>query len=974
MLLKITTINSEDGLPNEQIHAVDQDHLGRLWMASPTGLSRYNGSQIKIFGNNSELDCIGLRTVRIDADEKVWVGTDRGLEVINLAGKKKHWTNQLDWQFGIAESILCLDAVVWVGTSFGLLKLQEEKENNELQITYKEELGLVRSIIQKDESNLLVASTQYGLIEHNGTNWKKLNEDVLPNGDAIICMAITKTKDILVGTTNGLFVLDEEGMLKQHFTLSMQQNKVSAIAIADDEWWIGMGHSLILAKWINNEIKIVEAENLNTTINELFVDKKNNVWIATNNLGLKKVSCLRKALYQIDCGKEAAAFSIKRLQSKNLLHIGGDGFFINVSPTAEINQHDVYENFHALHGIVWDTSLDPIDHTLVWIATDDGLFFSKKNAAPERYSDPNKIITSPNRVLLTRGDEVWLGTIGGLYKIKNSIAEEVFAADGSRFGYVYTLSLDQHNKLWVGTLGKGLWIESENGLVPFTNELLTPFGNTYAISKNEAHQTLVIQEDRLLIVDENLETHLVLSENPVAGWTAIWINKTTIATGSNNGVLLVDAETCKVIQRINPILGKSAWQFTSTRSLFFDGVNKLYCAINQGLFVVDIKKFNAYLPPPTIYCENVDWQNVSPKLTDSVYDLSPGKWSVAVSVFTNWLVDDDQIQFRFKLVGFEETWSGLSDLPLIKYNSLPIGRYDVQCQVYSPLTGFSSPQKVLTLNVASNIWRIGLSSVTNLFSSVNERFYRAKLRNKILRERNVELESEVNERKRIENALLSSREGLRELASRQEKIREEERLRMSREIHDELGQLLTGIKLSIAWLKRKALPAEKNVEEKYEETLQMADEIAKAVRRISTELRPPILDSFGIVAALEWQTKEFEKRNEISIDFFTNCPDLELDPDTSIVLFRIFQETLTNVSKYAEAKLVNASVEMENEKIVMRIRDDGKGFLATEVVNKETLGILGMRERALTIGADYIINSSPGKGTSTEVIFPLHKN
>jgi signal transduction histidine kinase len=134
------------------------------------------------------------------------------------------------------------------------------------------------------------------------------------------------------------------------------------------------------------------------------------------------------------------------------------------------------------------------------------------------------------------------------------------------------------------------------------------------------------------------------------------------------------------------------------------------------------------------------------------------------------------------------------------------------------------------------------------------------------------------------------------------------------------------------------------------------------------------LDSFGIVAALEWQTKEFEKRSEISIDFFTNCPDLELDPDTSIVLFRIFQETLTNVSKYAEAHLVNASVELENENLVMRIRDDGKGFIVSEIEHKETLGIMGMQERALMIGADYKINSSPGKGTATEVIFPLQKN
>jgi signal transduction histidine kinase len=500
---------------------------------------------------------------------------------------------------------------------------------------------------------------------------------------------------------------------------------------------------------------------------------------------------------------------------------------------------------------------------------------------------------------------------------------------------------------------------------------LTAFGNTYSIVTNNSGETLVIQEERLLVGDKNLNFRLVVKENPIAGWAAVWINKTTIATGSNNGILLIDTETSRIIQQINPHLGKSSWQFTSTRSLYFDGADKLYCGINSGLFIADIKKFEKYLTPPKVYLEGAEWHNVSPEIKGNNYKLNPGKWSVSVSVFTNWLVDEDQVRFRFKLVGFDETWSEPVTAPVIRYNSLPPGNYQLQCQVFTPLSGFSSSESLLSINVSGTLWHISFSPFVNIFTFIKEKFSGSAFRNKSLRERNAELETEIYERKQVENALLKSREELRQLTFRQEKIREEERLRMSREVHDELGQSLTGIKMGIAWLKRKVQPVDESVDEKFTETMQLVDETTKTVRRISTELRPGILDSFGIVAALEWQATEFEKRSGIKIDFYTNCAELNLDSGKSIVLFRIFQETLTNISRYAEATLVNVSIENKNEHLFMRISDNGKGFVTHEIEDKKTLGILGMKERAFMIGADYTIISSPGKGAATEVQFSL---
>jgi signal transduction histidine kinase/ligand-binding sensor domain-containing protein len=969
MLLKITTINSDDGLTNEQIHAIGQDSYGRLWLASPTGLCRYNGSQIKIFDQTNGIDCIGLRTVRVSPDGMVWIGTDQGIEAISIEGTKKIWSSFPAWDYGIAESIYINGETIWAGTSFGLLQLHNNTEKNELQLLTKEDLGLVRCIVQKDDHNLLVASAKYGLLNYNTTGWQHFNNQDLPKGDAVICMACTSDNNVLVGTTGGLFLLDASGKLLAHFLLPGTNNKVTALTVLGNQWWIGVGHSLLAATYNNKHLQITDTIAVNSTINELFIDQVENVWIATNNLGLKKITCLRMALSQINCGKDAAAFSIKKINGSDRLQIGGDGFFSTICATDE---NAAVNNFNAVPGIVWDTCLDPTDKYCLWVATDDGLLVSKNNSAPEKFNDPQNIITGPNRVLLTRDNQIWLGTIAGLFKIEDGKAEEILSADGSHFGYVYTLSLDNNNRLWVGTLGKGLWIETGKGLEPVANELLSPLGNTYSIATNGAGETLVIQVDKILIADKDLNFRLVTTENPVAGWSAVWINATTIATGSNNGILLIDIETSKIIQRINLHLGKSAWQFTSTRSLYFDGNDNLYCGINSGLFIAGIKRFLQYAAPPEVYFEKAEWRNVLPKIQGSNYRLKTGKWSVTVSVFTNWLVDEEQIRFRFKLVGFDETWSKQTAIPVIRYNSLPGGTYQLHCQVFTPLSGYGASVLLMNINVSGFLGQLSFTPVTNAFIFLNERFFKSRLRNKMLMERNVELESEINERKLAENALLKSRQDIRELASRQEKIREEERLKMSREIHDELGQLLTGIKMGIAWLKKKSAVQENNMEEKFDETLQLVDETTKTVRRISSELRPGILDSFGIVAALEWQAAEFEKRSGFKIDFYSNCNEINIDADKAIVLFRIFQETLTNVSRYANATIINASLEMENGNLFMRIRDNGQGFVTTDIEDKKTLGILGMKERAFMIGAGYTITSSPGKGTATEVKFSLH--
>ncbi len=233
------------------------------------------------------------------------------------------------------------------------------------------------------------------------------------------------------------------------------------------------------------------------------------------------------------------------------------------------------------------------------------------------------------------------------------------------------------------------------------------------------------------------------------------------------------------------------------------------------------------------------------------------------------------------------------------------------------------------------------------------------------------LANDVTEKIEAEEALNKSHRELRQLATHLEKVRETERTHIAREIHDELGQQLTGLKMDISWLNRKIKNQDIEVHAKIAETIQLIDTTVKTVRRIATELRPSILDDLGLIAALEWQSEEFEKRFEIKCEFKSNVAEAHVSADLATGIFRIYQECLTNVLRHSQAGEVSSYLEIKDQLLRLTITDNGKGFIAKDIANKKTLGLLGMKERTNLLGGSYEITSSPGEGTSVLIIVPL---
>ncbi|MBC7935944.1 MAG: PAS domain S-box protein [Rhizobacter sp.] len=235
------------------------------------------------------------------------------------------------------------------------------------------------------------------------------------------------------------------------------------------------------------------------------------------------------------------------------------------------------------------------------------------------------------------------------------------------------------------------------------------------------------------------------------------------------------------------------------------------------------------------------------------------------------------------------------------------------------------------------------------------------------------LADDVTEQMLAEESLQQSHEAYRNLASHLETIREAERTHIAREIHDELGQQLTGLKMDISWLSKKLKSEDKDVQEKFMETIELIDGTVKTVRRIATELRPSILDDLGLIAAMEWQSEEFERRSTIKTKFESNVTAIAINTDLATGVFRIYQESLTNVMRHADARMVEASLFFTDNEIRLSIADDGKGFIVEEIANKKTLGLMGMRERATLLGGTYEISSMPEKGTAVIIVVPFKK-
>lgn len=239
-----------------------------------------------------------------------------------------------------------------------------------------------------------------------------------------------------------------------------------------------------------------------------------------------------------------------------------------------------------------------------------------------------------------------------------------------------------------------------------------------------------------------------------------------------------------------------------------------------------------------------------------------------------------------------------------------------------------------------------------------------------LHRKNAKLVQEIIERRRIEEQLQSTQKNLRALAAHLQSVREEEWTRIAREIHDQLGQALTGLKMDLAWIANRLPAGATDLSDKAQSMSGLIDETVQMVRAIASRLRPEVLDELGLPAAIDWQAGDFQRRSGIRCAVSLPPKVPALDRERATAAFRIFQEVLTNVARHANATRVDIGVYPDDHAFVLTVEDNGDGIDSQAAQSPKSLGLLGMRERVLPFGGTVAIEGQSGKGTRVKVTIP----
>jgi signal transduction histidine kinase len=243
-----------------------------------------------------------------------------------------------------------------------------------------------------------------------------------------------------------------------------------------------------------------------------------------------------------------------------------------------------------------------------------------------------------------------------------------------------------------------------------------------------------------------------------------------------------------------------------------------------------------------------------------------------------------------------------------------------------------------------------------------------------LHQSNEKLELEIEGHIDTEGRLIKSKEQLRGLGNQLQKVREEEKAHIAREVHDELGQTLTALKMELGCLNHDLNSVSDTARQRIGGMNKLIDDTIHSVQRIATELRPQILDVLGLGEAIRWETSEFEKRTGIECRLQWPPSNTELDRAIKITVFRIFQEAMTNIFRHSGAQKVEIELQVDAQQVVLEILDNGRGIAANEIFNENSLGLLGIRERVYFLNGHFDITGNSGDGTRVRVSIPTQQN
>jgi signal transduction histidine kinase/ligand-binding sensor domain-containing protein len=1031
--LRFEHISIEQGLSQSSVNAILQDQQGFLWFATQDGLNRYDGYEFKIYqsipGDANSLSHNFILSLVEDRQGNLWIGTQGfGLDRFDpQSGMFSHFQQTKSDQYIKGRYILSLlttwDGTVWAGTEEGL-SWYDTDENRFFPVTVvNDEIKSGVQVIYEDQSGRIWIGTHeegVGIYDRKSDTYQPLAFADLQN-TALGIHSIMQDRDgnFWLGTTQGLFLYNAQtrqfmdfpgsdelsNTLVDHHPKCILQDQTGQI-------WIGTDNGgLILYNLNNDEESILQTDlNQNNGLNNnniisMLEDSNGNLWFGTFSSGVNLLN------------RFAAPMEIFRTTANGMYHLNDDLIWsIAADPYGNIwvgtehsginriNLYDASAHYYTSSfntpAIANDSSVEALlfsSQGILWAGTSSGSL-SRYNPQT-RENKEYRIGNSIHSIFEDRNHILWLGMEGNnlLAFDPQSETQQNYdlilgdASDQSTWGHIYCVRQDADGRLWVAS-NTGLYDIDENTR-KITRHHLQFDPQSYPSS--QTIMSIHINNDAIWLgtFGEGL-----IAYHPETDQS----ERYTMQDGLPNNVIygILDDEYGRLWLSTNK--GLSCFEPKSKTFINYDINDGLQSSefnagaytkgVNGELLFGGINGMNRFYPQrfrknPTIPAIVLTDLMVNGKSLRNELDINrdpivlewPNNNFEFEFVALNYIQPEDN-QYAYKLEKVDEDWVYIGDRRYGQFTNLAGGNYTLRLKGSNNDNIWNESGLSIQIQVIPPFWQTWwfITLMALLAGAMIVGFYKLRMRN--IHANNLRLETEVRQRT---SELMETNQLLKEEIAERERAESElsakaaeeavtnERNRLARELHDAVTQSLYGVNLYAEAASRmlaagKIDPTAENITE----LQKSAREALQEMRLLIYELRPSVLVKGGLLHALENRLDSVEKRVGIKTDFQHNlCQRLPAQYELS--LYRIAQESLNNILKHAQATMILIRLWDQKDRIVLKIQDNGIGFEALLTMYNGGMGLKIMKERAETLGGEFQIISSPGKGTTilVEVLY-----
>lgn len=1006
-----TTYTIESGLPNKFVTALAEDASGAIWVGTRGGLAQFSQGRFTAFTNANGLADEFIVTLQVARNGSVWIGTGKGLSYF----KDGRFEN-LDQSNGFIRAQINKlyedrSGALWIGTEgYGLIRFKDGKP---AALTTKDKLSNnnVYAISEDSDGRLWIGTgdgVNYleGGIEQGRLVNYSLTRPMLD--DFIYSIYPDHEGSIWIGTkSNGLVRLRKSLFTIYGAPEGLSKNDIWCVLEArDGSIWTGLGAGGGLNRLKDGKVQAWTTKDglIDGEVLSLHEARDGSLWVGTAG-GLCHFQNGRFTCFTTKDGLPNDDITAFAEEADGTLWIGT---YAGVSHYKD-GKFDNSRNQQGLGGsMIGDLLISKFDGSVWFAAMPEGLFRLKdgelKNYSAQ-YGLPSNQITS---IYEDAAGDLWIGTYQmGLKRVrKDGRVTHYTTRDGLPEEQVFdTLEDDFGN----------FWLTSNHGIFRLAKQQFDDF------DQGKTGQLMALRYG----ISDGLRTNECNGGSQPSGWKT---RDGRLLITTINGLVVANPGSFIEANSLPTVVIE---QVMADKKTFSVG-GKI--EVGPGLHDLEIAYTGLSLLAPgklrfkyRLEGFDDDWISVGARRTAYYTSLPPGDYRfqvIAANAEGRWNETGATISLRVKPQFYQKAWFFLLCAVLLTMVIYGVHRYHVARSNERLLSriAISLPTAMAVIDGNNSVRLLNnqfvkdfgyttndLPTMKDWFDQVypdlekrqeaseawenapayarttdqelipRERRIQCKdgssrdveIRSTKLRDRIIITLSDVTMRKRAEEELKNSHQQLRDLAARLQQAREEERAFIAREIHDELGQLLTGLKFDIKWLEKRLPQDAVALRMKTASVLELVDESIQALRRVATEFRPGILDTLGLTAAIEWQAREFQNRTGIECKINEQMPDQLNDRHRETALFRIFQESLTNVARHSGATEVKISLSRQNGSVVLQVRDNGKGITEKEIHHTRSIGLLGMRERAHLFGGEVRFSGAPNHGTTVTASIPL---